>query len=168
MKCEWDMPDIICEVTFRRFQSSMLEKQFGTFALTVVFLLCQNFKLAMLTIFPVIPLIIYCSFSSKVIKDHTQQGKINGLVDMILELFPVIQVYGACQTPVAFRRAFLCTAFGIARIWRASMLLSGNSVHLLTDWGKRYVSIHRLLRQYCIFLWESYDHEKSVVQGKTR
>ncbi len=75
-----------------------LMKQFGTFAVTVVFLFCQNFKLAILSIFPVIPLIIYCSFSSKVIKNYTQQclnskKKINGLADMILELFPIIQVY---------------------------------------------------------------------------
>ena len=77
-----------------------LMKQFGTFAVTVIFLLYQNFKLTMLSIFPVIPLIIYCSFSSKIIKNYTQQcqnnrKKINGLADMILELFPVIQVYGA-------------------------------------------------------------------------
>ncbi|MBD5527316.1 MAG: ABC transporter ATP-binding protein [Lachnospiraceae bacterium] len=75
-----------------------LMKQFGTFAVTVVFLFCQNIKLAILSIFPVIPLIIYCSFSSKVIKNYTQQclnskKKINGLADMILELFPIIQVY---------------------------------------------------------------------------
>lgn len=50
-----------------------LMKQFGTFAVTVVFLFCQNIKLAILSIFPVIPLIIYCSFSSKVIKNYTQQ-----------------------------------------------------------------------------------------------
>lgn len=77
-----------------------LMKQLGTFAVTVVFLLCQNFKLAILSIFPVTPLIIYCSFSSKIIKNHTEQclnskKKINGLAGMILELFPVIQVYGA-------------------------------------------------------------------------
>ena len=75
-----------------------LWKQFGTFAVTVVFLLCQDFKLSMISLLPVIPLIIYCSFSSKIIKDHTKQcqnskKKINGLADMILELFPVIQVY---------------------------------------------------------------------------
>lgn len=152
MKCEWDMPDIICEVTFRRFQSSMLEKQFGTFALTVVFLLCQNFKLAMLTIFPVIPLIIYCSFSSKVIKDHTQQGKINGLVDMILELFPVIQVYGACQTPVAFRRAFLCTASADAWIWRIHgdkrRNKHGDFLYLYQSIGKCF----RILTEYAGYL----------------
>lgn len=75
-----------------------LMKQFGMFAATVVFLFCQNMKLAMLSVFPVIPLIVYCSFSSKVIKNDTQRcldskKKINGLADMILELFPVIQVY---------------------------------------------------------------------------
>ena len=75
-------------------------KQFGMFVITVVFLICQNVKLAVLSILPVVPLIIYCSFSSKIIKNYTAQcqnskKKINGLADMILELFPVIQVYGA-------------------------------------------------------------------------
>ena len=75
-----------------------LLKQFGTFVVTVVFLFCQNVKLAMLSIVPVVPLIIYCSFSSKIIKHYTEhcldsKKKINGLADMILELFPVIQVY---------------------------------------------------------------------------
>lgn len=77
-----------------------LMKQFCTFAITVLFLLCLNFKLAILSIVPVIPLIFYCSFSSKVIKKYTQQcqysrKKLNGLTDMILELFPVIQIYDA-------------------------------------------------------------------------
>lgn len=77
-----------------------LMKQLGTFAVTVIFLLRQNCKLAMLYIFPVIPLILYCSFSSKIIKDYTQlcqnsRKKINGLADTILELFPVIQIYDA-------------------------------------------------------------------------
>lgn len=77
-----------------------LMKQFGTFAVTVVFLLCKNFKLAAFSILPVIPLLIYCSFSSKIIKSYTEQcqdskQKINGLADMILELFPIIQVYSA-------------------------------------------------------------------------
>jgi len=77
-----------------------LMKQFGTFAMTALFLLWINFKLAVLSIVPVIPLIFYCSFSSKVIKKYTQQcqysrKKLNGLADMILELFPVIQIYDA-------------------------------------------------------------------------
>lgn len=49
-----------------------LIKQLGTFVVTVIFLLCQNFKLTMLYIIPVIPLILYCSFSSKIIKKYTQ------------------------------------------------------------------------------------------------
>ena len=78
----------------------LLMKQLGTFVVTVIFLLCQNFKLAVLSIVPVIPLIMYCSFSSKMIKNYTQQcqhsrKKINGLADMILELFPMIQIYDA-------------------------------------------------------------------------
>ena len=77
-----------------------LVKQFGTFAVTIAFLLCQNVKLTLIYILPVVPLIIYCSFSSKTIKNYTGQcqngmKKINGLADMILELFPVIQVFGA-------------------------------------------------------------------------
>lgn len=77
-----------------------LIKQFGTFVITVIFLSYQNSKLAALSIFPVIPLIIYCFFSSRVIKDYTKQcqirkKKMNGLADMILDLFPIIQVYDA-------------------------------------------------------------------------
>lgn len=77
-----------------------LMKQFGTFAATVIFLFCQNRKLAVISIVPVIPLIIYCSFSSKIIKNAAQQclnskKKINGSADMILELFPMIQVYAS-------------------------------------------------------------------------
>ena len=77
-----------------------LMKQFGTFVVTVIFLFGQNYKLAMLSVFPVIPLILYCSLSSKVIKNYTQQcqncrKKINGLAGEILELFPVIQIYDA-------------------------------------------------------------------------
>lgn len=77
-----------------------LVKQFGTFAVTVVFLLSQNVKLASISILPVIPLIVYCACSSKIIKNYTAQcqsskQKINGLADMILELFQIIQVYDA-------------------------------------------------------------------------
>lgn len=77
-----------------------LIKQFGTFAVTVVFLLCRNFELSVLSILPVIPLIVYCFLSGKIIKNYNEQclnsrRKINGLADMVLELFPIIQVYGA-------------------------------------------------------------------------
>lgn len=62
-------------------------KQFGAFVVTVVFLLCQNFKLALLSVLPVIPLIAYCSFSSKIIKKYTEQcqgskKEINGRADI--------------------------------------------------------------------------------------
>lgn len=77
-----------------------LMKQFGSFAVTVIFLLCHNFKLTLLSTLPVIPLIIYCSLSSKIIKKFTEQcqysrQKINGMADVILELFPIIKIYGA-------------------------------------------------------------------------
>lgn len=77
-------------------------KQFGTFAVTVVFLLGQNVKLTLVLVLPVIPLIVYCSFSSKIIKNYTAQcqnskQKINGAAGMILELFPIIQIYDAYQ-----------------------------------------------------------------------
>lgn len=77
-----------------------LLKQFTAFAATAIFLFCRSSRLAVLSILPVIPLIYYCSFSSRIIKDYTQQclesrKKLSGLTDMILELFPVIQVYNA-------------------------------------------------------------------------
>lgn len=79
-----------------------LMKQSVAFVVTAAFLLCQNFKLAVVSVLPVAPLILYCSFSSRIIKDYTEQcqnckKKVNGLAGMILELFPVIQVYGAYQ-----------------------------------------------------------------------
>ena len=75
-------------------------KQLDAFVVTVMFLLCQNLKLAVVSIVPVLPLIFYCSFSSKIIKNYTQKcqssrKKINGLADIILELFPIIQIYDA-------------------------------------------------------------------------
>lgn len=77
-----------------------LMKQFGAFVVTVLFLLCQNLKLTLLSVVPVLPLIAYCSFSSKIIQNETRQcqnskQKINGLADMILGLFPIIQIYDA-------------------------------------------------------------------------
>lgn len=77
-----------------------LSKQFVAFAVTVIFLLCQNVKLTLLSTLPVVPLILYCSFSSNIIKNLTEQSQkskkqINGLLDTLLELFPIIQVYGA-------------------------------------------------------------------------
>lgn len=77
-----------------------LTKQFISFMLTVVFLIYQSPKLAVFSILPVAPLIIYCSFSSKIIKNYTEQcqeskKEINGLSGILLELFPIIQVYDA-------------------------------------------------------------------------
>lgn len=77
-----------------------LMKQFGSFVVTVVFLLCLNNKLTLVSTLPVVPLIIYCSLSSKIIKKFTEQcqysrQKINGLADVILDLFSIIKVYGA-------------------------------------------------------------------------
>ncbi|MDE6606395.1 MAG: hypothetical protein K2K54_01370 [Lachnospiraceae bacterium] len=75
-------------------------KQFVAFAATVIFLFCQSGKLTMLTILPVIPLLVYCYFSGKIIKNFTEQcqrskEQINGLAGILLDLFPVIQVYDA-------------------------------------------------------------------------
>lgn len=75
-------------------------KQFGTFAVTAAFLVYKNCKLALLSTIPVVPLILYCYFSGRIIKDHAEQclsskKKINGLAGTISDLFPVIQVYDA-------------------------------------------------------------------------
>lgn len=75
-------------------------KQFVAFAVTVIFLFCQSGKLTLLTIFPVTPLLIYCYFSGKIIKNLTEQcqesrAQINGMAGILLDLFPVIQIYDA-------------------------------------------------------------------------
>ncbi len=75
-------------------------KQFVAFVVTVIFLFCQSGKLTLLTIFPVIPLLIYCYFSGKIIKNLTERcqknrAQINGLAGILMELFPVIQIYDA-------------------------------------------------------------------------
>lgn len=77
-----------------------LTKQLISFVFTVVFLFCQSPKLMLFSTLPVLPLILYCSFSSKVIKSYSgrcQESKrqINGLTGTLLELFPIIQVYRA-------------------------------------------------------------------------
>lgn len=77
-----------------------LTKQFFSFVFTVAFLIWQSPKLAVLSILPVIPVISYCAFSSKMIKKYTEQcleskKKMNGLSGVLLELFPIIQVYDA-------------------------------------------------------------------------
>lgn len=75
-------------------------KQFVAFVVTVIFLFCQSGKLTLLTIFPVTSLLIYCYFSGKLIKHLTERcqkskAQLNGLAGILLELFPVIQVYDA-------------------------------------------------------------------------
>lgn len=76
-------------------------KQFVNFAVTFLFLLFQNWKLTLLSTFPVFPLIAYCFFTGKRIKGYTDQcqrykKQMNGLGDVLLELFPVMRVYDAC------------------------------------------------------------------------
>lgn len=75
-------------------------KQFVSFAFAVVFLFYQNVKLAFLSVLPVLPLIVYCFCSSKIIKTYSEQcyeskKRINGLAAIMLELFPIILVYDA-------------------------------------------------------------------------
>lgn len=77
-----------------------LAKQFISFVFTVIFLCYQSPELALVTILPVIPLIVYCAFSGKLIKNYTEQcqeskRQINGLSGTLLELFPIIQIYNA-------------------------------------------------------------------------
>lgn len=75
-------------------------KQFVTFTVTVLFLLCQNRKLTVLSTLPVFPLIAYCFFTGRIIKGYAEQcqrykKQVNGLADILLELFPVIWVFDA-------------------------------------------------------------------------
>lgn len=75
-------------------------RQFVSFALSAVYLLCRNSRLMLLSLFPVVPLMLYCYGSGKAIKNLTEQcqksrKRVNGLADTLLELFPVIQVYHA-------------------------------------------------------------------------
>lgn len=77
-------------------------RQCVSFLFTVFYLAEQSIKLTMVAVLPVIPLMIYCAFSGKVIKSHTEKcqeekGKMNGLFGVLLELFPVIQTYDAHQ-----------------------------------------------------------------------
>jgi len=77
-----------------------LTKQFISFMFTTVFLIDQSPKLAVFSILPVVPLMIYCSFSSKIIRSYAEQcqeskKQINGLSGILLDLFPIIQVYDA-------------------------------------------------------------------------
>ncbi len=77
-----------------------LTKQFISFVFTTMFLIYQSPKLAVISILPAVPLLIYCSFSSSIIKIYAEQcqeskKQINGLSGTLLDLFPIIQVYNA-------------------------------------------------------------------------
>lgn len=112
-----------------------LMKQFGTFFVTAIFLLVQNAKLAALSILPVLPLIIYCACSSKIIKNLTEQcqdsrKKINGLVNMILELFPIIQIYDAYKlmNKAMDQRLLEWKSTNIRKEWVTAKLMSLSGV----------------------------------------
>ena len=88
-------------------------KQFVTFTVTVLFLLCQNRKLTVLSTLPVFPLIAYCFFTGRIIKGYAEQcqrykKQVNGLADILLELFPVIWVSGL----LSFLSLLLLLGFG--------------------------------------------------------
>lgn len=75
-------------------------KQFVAFAATAAFLVVKSPRLALLSTLPAVPLMLYCLVSGRAIKSYTArcmecQKRINGLTDVLLSLFPVIQVYGA-------------------------------------------------------------------------
>lgn len=75
-------------------------KQFAAFGVTALFLLRQNPQLALVSTLPAFPLMAYCSYTGRIIKGCTERcqrskKQINGLADVLLELFPVIQVYDA-------------------------------------------------------------------------
>lgn len=109
-------------------------KQFVSFGATAIFLLCINFRLTLLSVLPVAPLIIYCCRSGKIIKNLTEQcqknrKQINGLADTLLELFPVISVYGAHRLMNRAMdealREWKCSAIRKERVAARLMSLSG-------------------------------------------
>lgn len=127
-------------------------KQFVSFAVTAVFLLCRNARLTLLYVLPVTPLMLYCYCSGKVIKNLTEQcqesrKRINGLTDTLLELFPVIRVYGARQLmDTAMDEALLQWKSSnvkrektAARLMSLSGLLSFVPLLLLMGFGGRMV-----------------------------
>ena len=112
-----------------------LMKQFGTFVVTAIFLLSQNAKLTVLSILPVLPLIIYCAFSSRVIKRLTEQcqdnrKKINGLANVILELFPIIKIYDAYKlmNQAMNQRLLEWETTNIRKEWTTARLMSLSGV----------------------------------------
>jgi len=75
-------------------------RQFVLFFTTMVYLFCMEYRLAWVTLAPVILLMVYCYFSGRVIKNYAHKTlalrqKINGLTGTLLDLFPIIKVYDA-------------------------------------------------------------------------
>ena len=112
-----------------------LMKQFGTFVVTAIFLLSQNAKLAVLSILPVLPLILYCACSSRIIKKLTERcqdsrKKINGLADVILELFPIIKIYDAYKlmNKAMDQRLLEWESTNIRKEWTTARLMSLSGV----------------------------------------
>lgn len=75
-------------------------KQFVAFVATAVFLVVRSPRLALLSTLPAVPLMLYCFVSGRAIKSYAErcmecQKRINGLTDVLLSMFPVIQVYDA-------------------------------------------------------------------------
>jgi len=70
------------------------------FTITFVWLLFINPILTLATFLPVLPIMIYIALSSKVIQSATERsqqakGRMNGLTETMLSLFPVIKLYDA-------------------------------------------------------------------------
>lgn len=72
------------------------------FTFTFSWLLTMNSKLTILTNLPVIIIFIYVIYSSKAIEGLSKQSKIkqqqmNGFIDTLLTLFPIIRIYEASE-----------------------------------------------------------------------
>lgn len=72
------------------------------FIFTFIWLLTLDSRLTVLSNLPVIIILIYVVFSSKVIEGLTRQGQrkqqeLNGFTDTLLTLFPVIRIYEAYE-----------------------------------------------------------------------
>ena len=72
------------------------------FLITFIWLLFLNSELTILSNLPVIVILIYVVFSSKVIESLARQGQrkqqeLNGFSDTLLTLFPVIRIYEAYE-----------------------------------------------------------------------
>ena len=71
-----------------------------TFTVTIVWLLALNTKLTLTVNLPVLVIMIYVFYSSRIIKNATERGqqargKMNRYADTLLMLFPIIRLYNA-------------------------------------------------------------------------